>query len=331
MGGNALKNTFTRRYQKDEFEALLPELQSKLLLFFKDAQPTKYYATKESFGDADFLCLIDNPEHEDVMSFLKNTFAPNEIFKNGNVYSFDYKELQVDLILTPQEDWETSLVYFSYNDLHNLIGKSAHKFGLKWGHQGLKFVYRIDGKVLGEIIITKDHKDALNFLGFTNVVYEEGFKTLDDIFNFVTNSKYFNPYMYDLENMNKMNRDRDKKRKTYQQFLELIQPMKDEKNNWYYFYPDKKVYLGLIDHFFPGFLLDYTLLEKAEEQRKQIAKLFNGNILMKKFGLSGPNLGAAINRFQSTFISKLEMNDWILTVNDTEKILERFEKILILK
>jgi len=58
-------------------------------------------------------------------------------------------------------------------------------------------------------------------------VYHKGFDELKDIFNFIIVSKYFNPYMSDLDpygydkkgvalyKINKINRDRNVKRKTY--------------------------------------------------------------------------------------------------------------------
>jgi hypothetical protein len=46
MGGKALKSTFTRRYNKDEFEKILPEILLKAKKAFKDAKSTNYFKDK---------------------------------------------------------------------------------------------------------------------------------------------------------------------------------------------------------------------------------------------------------------------------------------------
>lgn len=325
MGGNAIKNVVTRRYQKEEFDVILPIILEKAKKLFSEAVSTTYFKSKDSFGDADILCLVDKPINIDIKKWIIEEFNSKEVVQNTNVYSFEYNELQVDFILTSLSNWKTSQVYYSYNDLHNLIGKVAHKFNLKWGYKGLMFVYRIDGKVLGEICLTKDHKLALQFLGFDVARYEQGFDKLDEIFDFVTSSKYFNPWLYDFETLNRINRERDRKRKTYASFVEHVAPMKEKgKDAFHYFYADKKVYLGHIDFNFPGFLKQYRELEKKEERKRKIALLFNGNLLMTYFGITGKELGKAINDFQNLFESKLAMEEYLLGINDIGKILQKF-------
>jgi len=324
MGGQAIKNVYTRRYSRKEYDEIVPEIIQKAKKLFSDATDTKFFFEKESFGDADILCLVDKPINIDIANWIFSEFKSKEVNKNSHVYSFEYKELQVDFILTPLRNWETSKVYFSYNDLHNLIGKVAHKFGLKWGFDGLQYVYRLNDKKLGTIEVTKNHKEALEFLGFDSKRYEEGFKNLDEIFEFVINSKYFNPWLFDLEKLNRINRERDKKRTTYKKFLEYLEPIKKETKieDYHYFYSDKKVYLGLIDNVFPGFLRKYRLLEKKEERINMISKKFNGHMLIDKFNLRGKELGTLITNFKESFETKEQYEEFILN-NEIEVILDK--------
>jgi hypothetical protein len=324
MGGQAIKTAYTRRYSRKEYDEIVPEIIQKAKKLFSHATDTKFFFEKESFGDADILCLVDKPINIDIANWIFSEFKSKEVNKNSHVYSFEYKELQVDFILTPLRNWETSKVYFSYNDLHNLIGKVAHKFGLKWGFDGLQYVYRLNDKKLGTIEVTKDHKDALEFLGFDSKRYEEGFKNLDEIFEFVINSKYFNPWLFDLEKLNRINRERDKKRTTYKKFLEYLEPIKKETKieDYHYFYSDKKVYLGLIDNVFPGFLRKYRLLEKKEERINMISKKFNGHMLIDKFNLRGKELGTLITNFKESFETKEQYEEFILN-NEIEVILDK--------
>jgi len=330
MGGLALKNCITRRYNKDEFDLITPIIKSKLLKIFSKCDMPQYFESKLSFGDADFVCCVDSniSSNFDFKKFILDEFDSKEIFQNTNVYSFEYNELQVDMILMPSESYDTSLRYFAFNDLGNLIGKVAHKFGLKWGFDGLIMPYRIDGKFLGEIVVTKDHREALSFLGFDVDRYDATFDTLDEIFDFVTGSKYFNPWMFDFETLNRINRDRDKKRKTYSSFVEHVAPMKEKgKDAYHYFYTDKKAYLGLIDHFFPGFMKEWRELEKKEERKRLVSSFFNGNIVMTYFGLNGVSLGGAIGNFEKSFGSRAALEDYILETADTEIIIGLFAKV----
>lgn len=327
LGGLALKKVFTRRYNKDEFEKIIPEIREKMLTLFTDAQPTKYYSTKESFGDADFLCLVDKPITVDIKDWIQQTFNPGEIYKNSNVYSFDYKELQVDMITVPTEMWESCNTYFSYNDIHNLIGKLFHSLNLKWGQDGLRYVYRIDGKILGEINLTTDYRKAFPLIGLDPEIYSHGFDTLEEMFEYVVTSPYFTPEKYDLENLNRINRERDKKRKTYNAFIQWIEPLRAKE--YKYFYHDKKVYLGLIDHFFPTFLKQYRELEIIEATRREIASYYNGNIIMEYFpDLKGESLGRAMKDFEKKFGSKQLLDKYILETKDTEEIMDLFKEVL---
>lgn len=329
MGGNALKYCKTRRYQKDEFDVIIQIIKGKLLTFFERVDMPKYFKNKPSFGDADFLCLIPDKFNINLKQWIIDEFQSKEVFINGGVYSFEYNELQVDVILSTKLHYETYLNYLCWNDLNNLVGKISRRLGLSWGQEGLFYKYYSDGKLLGEIIVSKFHIESLYFLGFDALRYEDGFDSLDEIFDFVTSSKYFCPWIYDLENLNKTNRDRDKKRATYNAFIEHIKPLKDKgEDAYHYFYPDKKVYLGMIDAYFPGFLKEYRALEIKEERIHKIASLFNGDIVMQHFDLSGVELGEAMKKFKNEYNDdKEQFGDWILEQNDTRSILQRFAAV----
>ena len=121
MGGNALKSTYTRRYSNDEFVQLYWELKPKLeKAFDTDVDLVISYADKEDHGDMDILVLNDGnmPKPEVIKKILTEQFGANEIHRNSTIYSFDYKELQIDLLFTPTRNWETSKVFFAYNDLY---------------------------------------------------------------------------------------------------------------------------------------------------------------------------------------------------------------------
>lgn len=333
MGGRALKNTYTRRYDRDEFKALESRIVETLKKTFTDVKPTLYYSEKDSFGDLDVLVLNDGKDIN-IKEYIQETFNPSEMFINGGVYSFDVEEFQIDFIYVPKRNWITTYHYMSYNDLHNFIGKIARQFGCKWGQFGLKWVgYNESRNKIGEIILTKDLKTCLEFLGFDHDRYTQGFKNLEEIFEYVRSCKYYNPYYFDFELMNKVNRQRDEKRTTYTSFIEYI---KEDKNNSelttsHRFFKDKTLYLGHINTHFPHFFREYKDILDKEAVRREMRGKFNGNLIMrfmenKGIELKGKPLGDAINKFKRTFRDHDEYVAYIIHTPEPE-IYDKFYQI----
>lgn len=217
MGGNALKNTFTRRHDRDEYFVKENEVFD-ILIKETGVYPMRIpaYHTKESFGDMDILYTGRRALTElDV----RRIFKPNEIYKNGTVISFDYREIQVDLIYTPEESAQYANAYFSHNDLGNFIGRLAKKFDLKHGHDGLWLPVKDGDYGIADICVTRNHNQTLEFLGLDIQKFQDGFDTLEDIFKYVATSPVFNPSIYLFENVNAVSRIRDKKRASYNSLL----------------------------------------------------------------------------------------------------------------
>lgn len=130
MGGKALKIAYTRRYSKEEFETVSKELINKIEETFKRVATPLYYHNKETFGDIDLIVDIGNSNinyGDSVRRYIEKEFKPNEIFHNGNCYSFDYKEVQVDFMCVHSEDFDSNYHYLAFNDLGNYIGRIAHR------------------------------------------------------------------------------------------------------------------------------------------------------------------------------------------------------------
>ena len=156
MGGLALKNTPTRRYERAEFETLTNELTATLRKTFKRVEMPLFYRKKESFGDADYILSMDGFDGN-MREYITETFSPNEIFHNGNCWTFDYHQLQVDLITVSGAHFDSNYNYLSYNDLGNYIGKIAHGFGFKYGQEGLMYDHYFKGSNIGRIIVSKNY------------------------------------------------------------------------------------------------------------------------------------------------------------------------------
>jgi len=332
MGGNALKSTYTRRYSNDEFIELYRELKPKLeKAFDTDVDLVISYGSKEDHGDMDILVLNDGqiPKPDGVKKILTDDFGANEIHRNSTIYSFDYKELQIDLLFTPRSNWETSKVFFAYNDLGNLMGKIYHKLGLSYGFEGLRYIYRIgDHRKLGEFVICKDSRKIFEFIGLSYDRFLDGFDTVEEIFEYVISSPYFQPAAFYYENLDARNRKRNKKRANYALFIDYVNKKfsHDDKSfkHKYLYDPDKEKYWQMIhDYFIDEFDFLGTLEKMQEKEQKKIliASKFNGDIVMKKYpDLQGKDLGIFIKSFKLYFEGKsgLAFDDFIIRYDNDE-------------
>ena len=305
MGGNALKNCVTRRYTSLEYFLLTGEVHSKLAWCFNSAQFDfiKAYATKESYGDMDIVInSADITEH--WVDYVIEEFKPKEWIKNGNVLSFEYKEFQIDLIMTHPDEYQTSLNYFAYNDLGNLLGRIAHSMGLKLGHDGLSYNWRVESYQFKNEIISTNWEEICNVLGVSYERYMQGFDTLEDIFKFVVASPFFHSDIYLLENRNNYARTRDKKHKTYTEFLKWIEGYshtndqlanKIARDGF-----SKDIWLSYQFSVIDGFEATYKRVQAEWAEETEYKKRYNGDIVRSITGLQNQELGMFMKWMKET-------------------------------
>ena len=303
MGGHALKEVVTRRYENDEYTALSLKMRLHLIgIFETNVHLVRSYYTKASHGDMDLLVEYSESDLGKAKEKLTEYFKPGQISCNGNVHTFDYEELQIDVIFVKPENWDASVTFFDFDPSGNLMGKAAHKFGLKYGFQGLVYPYRmVDGTAFADIEISKDSRRIFEFLGFDYDRYAMGFGTLSEIFEYVVAGKYFDPRNFLMENLNSIDRKRNAKRPTYQEFLSYISAMPDKESHHKSFHEDKRLYLPRIDAAFPEADVYGKMrrCEEAEARRAVIAGKFNGEIVQAAFPeLAGKDLGRFIIGFK---------------------------------
>lgn len=330
MGGSALKKLKepTRRCSRVEFDSFSSEIIDILNLSFKDVGIPRFYKNKSSFGDIDIIISMEG-FNSNMREYIMGKFNPEEIFHNGSCWSFDYKGIQIDLITTSGENYKTTLQYMSDNDLGNYIGKIAHGFGFKYCQEGLMYDHNFKGSNIGRIIVSKDYDKIYEFLGLSYDRWKEGFDELEDIFKFIAESKYFNYEYLQLENNNRVNRERDVKRKSYMSFLEWIEANAKDDNHRYAYEKDKSVYVDKADEFFPEAGLELKVRELEYEHCKKlyIKAKFNGGEVMRKYGLTGKEIGDAMTGFKKAFESIFPTDtfeEYLLT-ETKEEIYEDFE------
>ena len=289
------------------------------------------YHTKETFGDIDIL-ISDNGFLCDINMFIRGIFGTENIHTNGNVHSFVYDEIQIDLIRISHMYFEFAKTWFAYDPLPNLMGKVAHKFGLKYGFNGLVMPYRgSSGLHVRDIMISRDNRKIFEFLGFDYDAYLRGFETMQDVFDYVANSKYFVPENFLMENLNHIDRKRTTHRPSYQEFLKFINSEVERGRKWdFQFLPEKDMYVPHINIQFPEANL-YAEIKNcidADARVRRIAEKFNGDMVKSAFPeLSGEKLGEYIRGFRS-HVSMIQrtlgfdgddnrlFNDYIFNVSD---------------
>ena len=328
MGGKALNRfgVFTERKITEEFLRIGKELQSKI----EDDLPVstsvvRCYRKKADHGDLDLLLKIDKGIQIDWRGYIQNTFKPLAINSNGGVHSFDYQGFQVDFIPVPEAKWETAKTYYSYDPLGNIMGKTFHKFGLSYGWEGLFYKFRnFHGSNSRDILLTNDARKIFEFGGYDYDRYQKGFDTLEEIFKFCIDGKYFDAEMFQMENLKSIDKKRNRKRGSYHLFLNYL---KDNGiDTKYQFEADKDTYLPKIAEYFieAALMKELEVLKEADRQNKIISQKFNGDMVMQWLpNLQGKELGAAMSKFKQTFFDDEDFNHYILNSN-FEEIKNRF-------
>lgn len=332
MGGNAL-SVSSVRLAKAEFEVVAATCEAKLRLRYPDGRVNaiKAYRSKKSHGDLDLL--VTAPDYDPIEA--AKALNAVEVVRNGPVTSVGINVetpegapavFQVDLIFIKPAAFDYAYNYFAFNDLGNLIGRTAHAAGIAHRHDGLWFYVRDGDYKFREILLTQDYEEALSFLGYDVECFRKGFETLEDLFWFVANSKYFNADIYLLENRNAKSRIRDRKRKTYCEFLVFCEQHPDLPK---FTYPENKFeWLGALFSQFPRFKLEFAQAMNDLAEQRILKKRFNGAWVAQLTGLEGKELGALMKRFKESFESDVAMKEFLLAEDSdvvAARVLQEYE------
>lgn len=319
MGGNALAPFGARRVDKDTAAAVaehvhrvLADIAAKYGAYYQCSLIPAYFE-KPDFGDLDFV--IDSRFNEKVskvelLAELERAFgAPIPSHNGGNVFSvgipLEAGCLQVDLISTPSDIFQASLDYFSWNDLGNLIGRIAHKFGFKYGHDGLSIVLRDGTHMFAEISVSTSTEEILTFLGYDYSRWAMGFSNREEIYRFTASSELFNKSIFLLENRNHISRTREKKRPVYMEFLEWMNNPPFALNS-FQFEENKANNLTRLFESFPHIKDIYARKWKELDDSKYIKQHFNANLVTNLTGRTHARLGEFMAHFKREHWKELE-------------------------
>jgi len=228
MGGHSFKST--QRLSKTEFEFVSKSIVNLLSEAFPNSKNNiiKSYESKYSFGDVDVLTNINIL---DIVKFVRDSNFQTNIneetvnFSNSVSILYDGK-YQVDVITVEDSHYNFSYDYLNYNVLSSLIGIVSRMCGIKLKTTGLYYVASYK-EYTKDILISENYDDALFVLDYDVNAYRRGFIDIEDIYNYVVSTKYFNKYLFILENRSNGSRSRDIKRELYIGFLKYLNNSKN--------------------------------------------------------------------------------------------------------
>lgn len=335
MGGTALKHLGfeSRRISKEEYFELVSEIKEIGRKHFSAFRDILHYKNKPDHGDIDFVCL-DKPPLREFTNF-KEIFGATYYSQNSCVHSFDYKGVQIDLATTDNLDSFTYYYLFScFSPMGNVLGRMVKQKGLKWGIDGLTYPIKLsDSEQLGNIKVDIHgpyctFEKLLEFAGLENNFgdcferFKSAFENQEDIFEWLSKSNLFNKDIFAFENLNHVNRKRDRLRKDYHSWLEFIK----DKPNKFVGTEDKTVYIKKINnHFNVDINKEAEVLISQHTYKKFLKEKFNGKMVSEWTGLQGEDLGKVIKTYKDS-IQDFDNFIQLKTPENIEKSFREFWK-----
>lgn len=338
MGGKLLKSWELPEYRMnaEEFNQYSSEL---IEIFNEDLLTDKYkfdnyrniihtnyiqipaqIRSKSSFGDIDILIGIDDFKGPIWYLGGNNLTTTDYILEkfgvrphvNDSVYSFPYKGVQVDMCFYSREDFHSALNYMAHSDASNLLGRVFHKMGLHFGHTGLSFWIRqgmFDNNVTWsdndhiyeKVILTKNMEDICEIGGFDYAKWVAGFDTNEEVYRFVAESEYFKKELFAFENLNHINRVRNKKRPMYAAFVEWLETTNPDESGKKEFL-DKSTYALIYQKRFPHLQTAISKYYFEYNVTKCLKSKLNGRIIMDVLGTEdGRTVGQIMSAIKKEF------------------------------
>lgn len=275
----------------------------------------RFYTNKADFGDVDILIsseLMEKMTWSDFKKKVVNDLSIKQHESSKGLFSVVYENFQVDFILQSKDSFESTYSFLCFNDIGNIIGRIFKKFNLKYGENGLLYVFRRQNNHYAkDLIVSTDFEKIYTFLGLDYQKWLSGFENKEEMFDWIISSPYFSVQPY-IEMSTRMEK-RQKERPTIAYFLDYLEEKKITKS---YSFQERDSYLPIINNFFPEANLISCI--KEEQEREQFVLLlkekYNGKLIIQLFPrLKGKTLGKFMKDFQEQF-------------DDYEKILSKITK-----
>jgi len=267
----------------------------------------RYYGSKPDFGDLDVVVdrdAIDALGGLDVFyEIIGQGLGVTQTKFTGHVYATVYRNFQVDYFMRRSELFEAAYHYLSFNDLGNILGRMCKRLGLKYGEDGLSYVFRRTEQPSYKValLVSRDWPRILRFLGLDVAAWEAGFHTLPDMFAWAVQSPWFSVTPYLDRDRDKSTERRARRRRTMAAFVDWLRSEAVETRAE--FRAERDAYVPEIAAAFPEAELEQALVREraAEAESTALREKVNGNLIRDWTGLDGKELGMFIRRFRSTY------------------------------
>lgn len=284
----------TKRLVRSQFEEYKKEVFSILEKNNIEYFSPRYYDNKETFGDLDIIVKKPFGRNEifEIFNFNKSQFN-----NNGSVNSICYKGFQIDFITASSDKFEITKFYYTWAEFSILVGILFKKFDITFGMDGLSYKYEVNingvYKKIGDVYLSNNPQEIIEFLGLDYSVFVNGFKTSNELYAYVSSSKYFNPAYFKL--------NPEKKYRRPEPIQGIIEFTKNSSTHYPNFDIYSKVELhGIIDSFFRNvnFSQKLIMLKNKENLISTNSKKFNGDIVYGITRLKGIELGKFMEKFK---------------------------------
>jgi len=340
VGGNALKEFDTRRMPSWDAHELGALIDLKLSMMHSVeggycSVVIPSYRSKLDYGDIDILVRAElfakysAQDIADKIGAMVGSGAPLVWKRNGPVLSLgvpllDGGVFQVDLISAAPEWFDFALNYLSFNDAGNLMGRVAHRMGLKFGHDGLWLPLRDGAHLYRTTPVTRDFKQAIEFLGFDHARWRAGFDALENIYRFIADGKRFNRELFPLEHRSHRARVRDAKRPTYTGFLRWLEAHPEIPDRIEY--PEGNNWLPEIFSAFPELEPSWLWAQQDLALSKAAKRRFNGELVSRLTGTEGRDLGSLMAKIREGLAGETGLRERVISLSEREltEIIHRF-------
>ena len=222
MGGNVFTQDFkVLPLQLDSLSSFTENIKHILDEFKLVYKFPKYFRNKVTFNDLDIICDFTNAiSKTEMIDYCAGRNIPIQV--NSPAVSMLIDNHQVDLIETVNYDFSSFLI--DYGDtivyIKRLLKNLNHDLTLNT--KGLEYKVRFKSTLV-TVFITDDVYYILNLLDLDYQTYLNGFDSVNDVFEWIYRSKYFNSETMSIKNCNSRTRQRLNKRpstKLFEEFLE---------------------------------------------------------------------------------------------------------------
>lgn len=313
MGGKAWNLPRMPREQYLEVEkAMRAHLDTKIP---GEYRIPRYFADKKNFGDLDILVssevLQKDPE---FLQTLCIDLGITQHRSGGAFYTTVFKGLQTDFFPCPASEIDSQYTFMCFGEIGNILGRLVRRFKLKFGIDGLTYVFRHGDHYKYVVPLTQDFSFICEMLGLDYATWVRGFEAQEEMFKWITVSPWFSPKPY-LDEDGPI-AQRASIRPGMAAFVEFVKAHVPEDAGGYLEDPltwvsDKFPQVGLKDKI-------AEQMRKVENKTANAAK-FNGKIVMA----AHPHLkGDALGRFISAFKTSHPHFDDYVAVTSEEQIKE---------